>query len=878
MKKILFTAAFFLAIAATGFASHIIGGEMRYSYIAPGTGANSRIYRITMFLFKGDATGPNVAQLAPSYIIAIYNNDNNQKVRGNAGSTLDNWTITRDQPVPSAVPIIVPQCATGNVTLNYTYASYSMTIELPNTQNGYTVVYQTCCRMNGLMNVANSTGSSYGCSIPGTNQLGPTDTDNSPQFGIPVNVICKNSPFTLDFSATDPDPRDSLVYSLCNAFNGGNAVDASFDNAAAPPYSSASYNTSYSGANPLGTGATINRKTGIISGMSPDLGHYVICVCIDVYRDGRLIATHRKDLIVKVQDCEITVANPMPDFASCGNDFTVQFWHTSTGATTVFWDFGVTGVQNDTAITDSPSFIFPDTGVYKATFIINKGQNCSDTAERIIKVYPGFFPGFQTTGSCFTNPFRFTDTTRSRYGVVNTWSWNFGDLSTIADTSHLQNPAWTYPNPGPRDVMLIATSDKGCIDTATVTITVTDKPPLSVAFRDTLICATDLLQLQAIGSGTFSWTPLVNITNPNTATPTVQPPATTWYHVQLNDNGCLNNDSVQVRVTDAVTITPMGPATICRTDSIQLQITTNGLQCLWTPASTLSDATLEDPIAFPTDPVTTYNVTATIGSCTDTKSVTITTVPYPLAAVADDTTICYNTPVILHATHDGSSFTWSPAASLLNANTLNPTAFPARTTAYIFTSFDTRGCPKPSRDTIVVTVLDKILPFAGFDTTVVIFQPVQLGAQGGVDYLWTPATGLNDPTIQNPIGIYGPETDSVRYTVRVFNEVGCFDTASVKITVFKTTPYVFVPTAFTPNGDGLNDDVKPVAAGIQKINYFRIFNRWGQMVFNTTRSGHGWDGRIKGVEQGTNVFVWMVSAIDYLGKPIFLKGTVTLIR
>ncbi|MET0392028.1 MAG: PKD domain-containing protein [Chitinophagaceae bacterium] len=877
MKKTLLTASCLLLALATTFAAHIIGGEMRYTYVGPGAAPNTKIYRITMLLFRGD--DPAGAPLDASYIIAIYNNDNGQKVKGPVGSTGDNWRINRETPIPlPSIPIVLPSCIQGAPTLNYTYASYTMTTDpLPDNQNGYTVVFQTCCRLNGLMNVANSTGSTYNCSIPGTNQLG-SDHDNSPQFGIPINVICKKAPFTLNFGATDPDPNDSLVYSFCNAFNGGASVNSGFDNPAAPPYGSANYLNTFSGANPLGTSATIDPKTGIITGIAPVKGKYVICVCIDVYRDGKLIATHRKDLIVDVSDCEVTVANPMPDFVSCGNDFNVQFSHSSSGATSVFWDFGVAGVLNDTADVDSPVFTYPDTGVYKATFIINKGKNCSDTAERIIKVYPGFFPGFEVTGSCFTNPFRFTDTTKARYGVVDSWSWNFGDLSTLADTSHLQNPAWTYPDPGPRQVTLIATSTKGCIATKQETITITDKPPLSVAFKDTLICATDLVQLHAIGSGAFSWTPVTAITGANSASPTVQPLTTTWYHVELNDHGCLNHDSVQVRVTDKVTITPMPATTICRTDSIQLQITTNGLNYQWTPVTTLNNPAIEDPIATPTDPVTTYTVTATVGSCIDTKTITITTVPYPVAIASDDTTICYNTPVILHGSHDGSSFAWSPTASLLNANTLNPTAFPPRTMEYVLTSWDTRGCPKPGRDTILVTVLPKIRPFAGFDTTVVIFQPVQLHAEGGVAYVWTPATGLSNPGIQNPIGTYGPETDSIRYIVQVFNEAGCFDTASVKITVFKTNPYVFVPTAFTPNGDGLNDEVKPVAAGIQKINYFRIFNRWGQLVFSTTRNGHGWDGKIKGEPQGTNVFVWMVSAIDYLGKPIFLKGTVTLIR
>jgi gliding motility-associated-like protein len=98
------------------------------------------------------------------------------------------------------------------------------------------------------------------------------------------------------------------------------------------------------------------------------------------------------------------------------------------------------------------------------------------------------------------------------------------------------------------------------------------------------------------------------------------------------------------------------------------------------------------------------------------------------------------------------------------------------------------------------------------------------------------------------------------------------------VKIFKTSAYVFVPSAFTPNGDGLNDKIAPIAVGIRNIQYFRIFNRWGQMVYSTTVNGEGWDGKIAGTLQATNTYVWICSAIDYTGKRLFLKGKVTLIR
>lgn len=874
MKKTLLTLTILFCLVANIQAAHIIGGEMRYEYVGPGAAPNSRVYRIVMLLFKGDDL--NGADLVPSYVVGIFNNDNGQKFIGTAAN--GNWLISRITSFPHPnVPIVFPQCIQGAPVLDYKYAIYTMNVELPNTANGYTVAYQTCCRINGLMNVGNSTGSTYNCIIPGTNQLPTaTDIDNSPQFKLPVNVICKNAPFTLDFGATDIDPNDSLVYSFCNAFNGGAAIDASFANPAPPPYQSVTYTPPYHSGNPFGTAVSINSQTGVITGMAPDFGKYVVCVCINIYRDGVLIATHRKDLIVQVSDCTITVSNPMPNFVTC-DGFNVQFFHTSTGANSVFWDLGDLATLADTSNIATPTYTYPDTGTYTIKLVINRGTGCVDSTYRTIGVYPGFFPGFGNVGTCVTNPVQFNDQSTTAYGVVNGWTWNFGDVATLADTSHQQNPSWLYGSIGPKDVSLIVTSSKGCRDTLIKTVTIIDKPVITLAFRDTLICVPDALQLQATGTGAFSWTPLVNIVNANTGTPTVNPTSTTVYHVQLNEQGCINNDSVRVRVVSFVTLSARADTTICLTDSVQLFAQSDGLRYTWSPAATLNDPTLKNPIAKPTS-TTTYQVVATIGSCSTTDNVTVTAIPYPVANAGADTIICYDQPAFLHGSHNGISFTWTPTTTLINANTLNPTASPLQSTQYILSVLSDQGCPKAGHDTVLVTVLPKIIPDAGNDTLVVVGQPLQLNAEGGTSYEWRPVTGLNNPFIKNPIAVYSAEIDSVRYTVLVFNQAGCVDSAFVKVKVFKTVPYVFVPTGFTPNGDGLNDVVRPIAVGIKRINYFAVYNRWGQLLFKTSVNGHGWDGKISGVPQGSNVFVWMVSAVDYLDKPLFLKGTVTLIR
>jgi len=196
----------------------------------------------------------------------------------------------------------------------------------------------------------------------------------------------------------------------------------------------------------------------------------------------------------------------------------------------------------------------------------------------------------------------------------------------------------------------------------------------------------------------------------------------------------------------------------------------------------------------------------------------------------------------------------------------------------VLSAFETSGCPKPGTDTVLVTMLPKVNAFAGRDTAIIVGQPLQLNASGGVSYAWSPVTGLNDPLIENPVAIHDGTIDSIRYTVRVRDEAGCLDSASLVVRIFKVTPQVFVPSAFTPNGDGLNDFARPIAVGIERIEYFRIYNRWGQLVFTTTVNEQGWDGTLDGKKQDSGTFVWLVSAIDYLGKPVFQKGTITLIR
>ena len=874
MKRFLPVIIIFIFLSLTAGAAHIKGGFFTYKYLKPGTGTNL-IYQVTLTVYM--QCNPSAGQLSNPINFSIFSSGTNQFIRNESVTITSQYNLNKvfDEP-----------CITGDQRkCYYTIVVYNLPeVELPSTPDGYTFAYQRCCRIAGINNVVSSgtVGNTFAITIPGTAAGINTEKNSSPVFLVnDTAVVCSSSFFNYSFQASDINPEDSLSYEFCDALQGADQTNSGPATATNPLNNSVPYQSPYFGLQPMGAGVTIDPKTGLISGIAPGVtGQYVVGVCVNEWRNGVLIARTRKELHIEVNDCNPLQALLNPKPTTC-DGFTVNFQNDAGGNPTntdYKWSFGEPSSGSlDTSLLPAPSHTYTLAGIYTVKLKISLAGLCADSASFQVKVFPGFFPGFTFTGSCFSNPFQFTDTTKTNYGVVDSWSWNFGDATTLADSSHIKNPQWTYTGPGTKPVSLIVTNSFGCKDTAQVTIDVLDKPLITLAFKDTLICRSDAVQLNASGTGIFSWTPVVNIINPNTASPTVNPTTTTWYHVNLNDNGCINNDSVRVRVVGFVTLSAINDTTICQGDAIQLNAISDGLQFSWTPSANLNNSRIINPIAI-TNSTTTYSVTATIGSCNATDQVTVSTVPYPAGNAGSDRTICYNTSAQLNASIVGSSFIWSPPNYLNNASILNPISSPPRTTQYILFVYDTLGCTKPGRDTVLVNVSPRVRAFAGRDTTVVVGQPLQFNGTGGVNYLWSPSTGLSSVTIANPIGQYASNIDSVKYKLVVSDAAGCADSAYVTVKVFKTNPYVFVPTAFTPNNDGLNDVVRPIAVGIERINYFRIYNRWGQLVFTTTINGKGWDGRINGMLQNSGVFVWMVNAVEYTGKSFFQKGTVTLIR
>lgn len=886
-----------LTFTSTTFADHIAGGEVFYKYLGPGSAAGTSRYQVSLRLFKDCdlVCGPNTRYACLPRVgeVVIWPVSGPYLYYRFKLPLTDSTTISLTT---------YPDCIANKPKVCYEVKTYSDSIELPITNDGYIIVYQNCCRaasvnQSGIeFTLSGSPGATYTAIIPGKNALSGEENNEAVFKLKDTALVCAGGKFAIDFSADDPD-GDSITYSFAPAYNGGvyfadGCTATPTDGISCgdevlrrrPPYNYINYNSTlgYSGTQPLGSGVTLGAHTGLISGIAPAKeGHYIVNVVATEWRHGKIISVHQKDLIIHVEECNLPVARLDSVYISCdGLGLSFQNLSNSPLIKTYNWDFGDTKTLADISTLATPSYTYPDSGTYVVTLITNKGQECSDTATALAKLYPGFVPDFSAKGGCIVNPYQFTDQTSSQYGFVNSWRWDFGD-KPLADTSTLQNPKYLYSGIQLAQVRLIVGDSKGCTDTIKKIIEVYDQVPLQLSFRDTLICKEDSLLLHLVNpiaaSVTYTWTPVVNISDAHVADPLVFPQSSTTYHVEVTDSsGCNNSDSVSVRVIPFVTVDAGNDTTICLMDSLHLAPVSNAEKFSWSPTTDVSDVNVKAPFVRPLIS-TVYKVLATVGHCNASDSIKINPVAYPSLTLGEDTTICYGSTVILAATTTAPLFSWSPVNSLSQSNTLTPVAAPQTTTSYIITVTDVLGCPKPVSDTMVVTVVT-VQAFAGNDTVIVANQPLQLNATGGVIYSWSPSVGLSNPLVANPVAILDTRFDSVTYHVKVATANGCSADADVKVLVMKTPPEIFVPSAFTPNHDGLNDVIRPKLAGIKQLKYFRIFNRWGNLVFATSTINNGWDGRFSGVLQPTATYVYVAEAIDYTGKTLFRKGIITLIR
>jgi gliding motility-associated-like protein len=309
----------------------------------------------------------------------------------------------------------------------------------------------------------------------------------------------------------------------------------------------------------------------------------------------------------------------------------------------------------------------------------------------------------------------------------------------------------------------------------------------------------------------------------------------------------------------------------------------------WSPVAGLSDPLIKNPLASPAD-TTKYYLTAKWGICQRTDSILLNILLKPIANAGKDTAVCFKTPAYLSGSVgkiSGSvTYLWSPAQFLSRADTSATTllADTNGTYKYYLTVKDTYGCNFSNTDIVEIKMQALVPAFAGNDTNAVTGNPLphQLlatgaGIGGSYEWSWFPSDGvaISNPNIANPTVFL--QNHNYEFSVKVTDFAGCVGYDKIKITVYDG-PTFYLPNSFTPNGDGLNDIFRPIPVGISSTEYFRIFNRYGELVFQTSQWMTGWDGTFKGKPMSTGAYVWVIKGRDRKGIIVEQKGTVVLIR
>jgi gliding motility-associated-like protein len=249
--------------------------------------------------------------------------------------------------------------------------------------------------------------------------------------------------------------------------------------------------------------------------------------------------------------------------------------------------------------------------------------------------------------------------------------------------------------------------------------------------------------------------------------------------------------------------------------------------------------------------------------------------------VSKGDTLCIGRSTQISAS-GASTYVWSPSAGLSNSTIANPVATPAATTNYMVVGKDDKGCFK---DSAFVPV--KVYPIptvnAGSDKTINVGQTLDLDPTLSPDVtntIWTPTSGIFRNRLPG-ITVKPPQT--TEYTVEVTNDGGCKARDKVTVYVLCNNANVFIPNTFSPNGDGANDIFYPRGTGVFSIKMFRVFNRWGEVVyersnFNANDASAGWDGRFKGNKLNPDVFVYTIDIMCENNTILNYKGNVALIQ
>jgi gliding motility-associated-like protein len=444
--------------------------------------------------------------------------------------------------------------------------------------------------------------------------------------------------------------------------------------------------------------------------------------------------------------------------------------------------------------------------------------------------------------------------------------------------------------PAVTTVYTVVGTTGSCTSTKTITVTVPPTSTITVVNTGTVICAGGSTTLTASGANTYTWLP----TGGNTSVNNASPGTTTTYTVAGNTaSGCFAVPAlITVSVSPAITpVITSASATVCLSQTVAMSVTPTGagLTYLWNPATDIQGP--NNTASIIAKPATagsiTYSVTVSNGVCISTATVNLDalscTPPTATIQATTNDSICTNGCVTFTANVTGSqpmTYQWLfPGGTPPTSNLSNPTICYGAKGSYTVGLIvaNAYGSDTTYRNNYI-SVADTPRVFnAGRDTTLNVGQTTTLHANGvGASYHWYPNSfnSIACPTCSNTI--VQPSVTTTYY-VEISNSPYCKRRDSVIVKVDFVCGDFFVPNAFSPNGDGLNDlaNVHGFCVGTYNL---QIFNRWGEKVFETTSMSDSWDGSFRGKNMDTGVFVYRADGVTIDGKPFSIKGNITLIR
>lgn len=411
----------------------------------------------------------------------------------------------------------------------------------------------------------------------------------------------------------------------------------------------------------------------------------------------------------------------------------------------------------------------------------------------------------------------------------------------------------------------LITTDICGSDTASVIVSLFENN--TDALEDTIGCFGDILTLWASGGVSYLWYPDEYLVNENTATPDVVLTDSSWLYVDITtSNGCIFTDSTKVDVVFSVPQPSLSnDTTICQGDTVQIwasgaptinwelnpytALAGNGYLDVWPPQ------TADIRVEF-------------INACGSSyDSVSITVIPVILNIV-NDTIICPEDSAYLWSS--GMDFySWSPAESLSSPTSDITYAFPPSPTLYTVTGSDLTGCSKTAD--VFVDLYDLPQADAGEDLFIQFGDNATLDGTAFYDFYWTSQDSLSctyclNPTIQ--------PMESASYVLHTTDDNGCYNSDTVFV---RLDGVLYVPNAFTPDDDGLNDLFDVKGLDIESYRLF-IFNRWGELIFESNDLNYKWDGTYKNKLVQIDTYVWKVMYTDFQKNYFEKIGHVSIIR